>query len=104
MDHNDLVKQLVRVAQVAGQKDNEKDLFCEDPPSEERLGIAIRYIRQRKNISYEELAVKTHSQVEMLIALEAGVLDTRTIDKVLPRLLNGLGIDSDALIRSMKNK
>ena len=96
-------RQLKRAAQAAGHKD-ERDLFRDDPLSEERLGIAIGLIRRRKNITIENLAQKAGCELEILIALEAGILEPQTIHNILPRIVDELGIDPDILIQIVNNE
>ena len=103
-DRNHSVRLLIRAAQAAGRIDQEEELFRDDVLAEERLGIAIGVIRRRKNITREELALKTGYDLEILIALEMGILDVDMLYRVLPGVLGGLGMDLTILNQILKTE
>ena len=92
-------KTLIQVSKLAGRKDDKEKLSRDDLHSEERLGIAIGLLRRRKKITYEILALETGFRVELLMALESGTLDRKTVNQILPKVLRGIGISSQVLNR-----
>ena len=103
-DRSPSIKLLVRAAQAAGKIDQDDGLFRDDVIAEERLGIAIGIIRRGKNITREELALKTGYDLEILIALEMGILDVDRLYRVLPGVLGGLGMDLTILNQILKTE
>ncbi len=88
---------LAQAAKVADRKETGNKFFDATVDPAERLGAVIGWVRRRKKLTQQELSSKSGCPLEILLDLEAGLLDIPTINQFLPAILAGLGIDPAAL-------
>ncbi len=69
-DKADTINIIIRTANLA---DAPKELlFSEEPTIMENLGLTIRMIRNKNNLDFQNLAVRSGCLPEIIIALEMG--------------------------------
>lgn len=90
-DKADTINIIIRAANLA---DAPKELlFSEEPTIMENLGLTIRMIRNKNNLDFQNLAVRSGCLPEIIIALEMGILPIKEISLYLPSVFRGLGLD-----------
>ncbi len=78
---------LWRAAQMIHENGMEVSSIEAEPEPLEMLGLTIGILRRRKHISRSQFAQKIGCSVEELLALEAGLLPGRELEKYLPLIL-----------------
>ncbi len=87
-DKADTINIIIRAANLA---DAPKELlFSEEPTIMENLGLTIRMIRNKNNLDFQNLAVRSGCLPEIIIALEMGILPIKEISLYLPSVFRGL--------------